>query len=416
MERTILHCDCNGFYASVECIHNPALRQVPMAVAGSQDDRHGIILAKNELAKRAGVVTAETIWQARKKCPDLTVVPPRHGEYSYYSRLVNAIYGRYTGQVEPFGIDESWLDVTGSLHLFGTGRQIADEIRAAVRQELGLTVSVGVSFNKIFAKLGSDYKKPDATTEITRDNFEQILFPLPVDALLYVGDTARAALAQLGIHTIGQLAVAPVDALRRKLGKMADTLHAYANGWEDSPVLRADHQREIKSVGNGMTFRRNLTGEQDLRIGLISLCDEVASRLRGYGMKCTTVQVQIKNPSLKTISRQKALEAPTALARELFETALDLVRANWSMDSPIRMLTVTGLQLVSAEEAGEQLTFLRPAAKWERKKQERVENTIDAIRQKFGHDAVSFGTQLRSDLDSDGADDTDNRPYGERNQ
>lgn len=419
MERTILHCDCNGFYASVECIRDPELRKVPMAVAGSQDDRHGIILAKNELAKHAGVVTAETIWQARKKCPQLLLVPPHHDEYMRYSRLVNEIYRRYTDQVEPFGIDESWLDVTGSLHLFGTGRQIADQIRKTVREELGLTVSVGVSFNKIFAKLGSDYKKPDATTEITQENFKDIVFPLPVNTLLYVGDTACAMLSQLGIHTVGDLAGAQLDALRYKLGKMADTLYAYANGWEDGPVLTVDHQREIKSVGNGMTFRRNLVGEKDVRIGLISLCDEVGSRLRRYGMKCQTIQVQIRNPSLKTISRQKGLAIPTFLSRELFETALELVQANWSMDSPIRMLTVTGIQLLPAQNAGEQLTFLQPDTRWERKKQEKVETAIDAIRQRFGRDALSFGTQLESDLEQGGntvdTDDAARRPQGEPN-
>ena len=202
MDRTILHCDLNGFYASVECIGRPELRAVPMAVGGDPESRHGIILAKNELAKRRGVVTAETIWQARRKCPELVVVPPHHDRYAEYSEKVNAVYQRYTDLVEPFGIDESWLDITGSMHLFGgDARRIADEIRAVVRRELELTLSVGVSFTKTFAKLGSDYKKPDATTVIGREDVERILYPLPVGALLYVGRSAQNTLERMGIRT-----------------------------------------------------------------------------------------------------------------------------------------------------------------------------------------------------------------------
>ena len=254
MERTILHCDCNGFFASVECVHRPELKEVPMAVCGDPENRHGIILAKNELAKQYGVTTAETIWQAKRKCPQLVLVAPHHDEYAHYSRLVNEIYQQYTDRVEPFGIDESWLDVTGCEELFGDGVTIAETLRRRVREEIGLTISVGVSFNKIFAKLGSDYKKPDATTVITRENFRQIVWPLPVGSLLYVGRAAQESLRRIGVTTIGELAQAEQKNLQLALGKLGEQLWVYANGMDESPVHRTDEKREVKSVGNGMTF------------------------------------------------------------------------------------------------------------------------------------------------------------------
>ena len=283
MERTILHCDCNGFYASVECVHNPRLKEVPMAVCGNPENRRGIILAKNELAKRRGVLTAETVWQAKKKCPDLVLIPPHREEYLRYSRRVNAIYAQFTDQVEPFGIDESWLDVTGSLGLFGSGKEIADQLRRRVREELGLTISVGVSYNKIYAKLGSDYRKPDATTVIDSANYREIVFPLPVTDLLFVGQSAAALLLGMRIRTIGDLAVCDPAFLHSVFGKMGDTLLRYARGEDDEPVRPFYEEREVKSVGNSMTFAHNLVGEDECRMGLTALCDNVGRRLRRHG-------------------------------------------------------------------------------------------------------------------------------------
>jgi DNA polymerase-4 len=254
MDRTILHCDLNGFYASVECLSRPELKDVPMAVSGNPENRHGIILAKNELAKKFGIITAETVWQAKKKCPGLVLVPPHHDKYYEYSKRVNELYGKFTDMVEPFGIDESWLDVTGSLHLFGSGKDIADKIRENIKSQLELTVSVGVSFNKIFAKLGSDYKKPDATTVISRENYKDIIFPLPVSDLLYVGKAATEALAKYGITTIGQLANYNKQVISANLGKMGEMIHDYANGIDDGPVSFAHDEQAAKSVGNGMTY------------------------------------------------------------------------------------------------------------------------------------------------------------------
>ena len=324
MDRVILHCDLNSFYASVELLEHPELCNRPVAVCGDPESRHGIILAKNEPAKKYKVQTAETIWQARRKCPDLVLLPAHHWKYRAYSGKVNRIYERYTDLVEPFSIDESWLDVTGTLHLFGgNGKALADEIRRVVREELGLTLSVGVSFNKVFAKMGSDYKKPDATTLITRENFQQLLWPLPVTDLLFVGKAAANVLNGYGIRTIGDLARFDRDSLGRILGKGGYTLHDYATGREHAPVLPAREMPGPKSVGNGLTYPRNLTGWEELRTALSELADEVAARLRKHGLKATTLQLTIRDPSFKDICRQKRLSAPTYVSRDLTQAELD---------------------------------------------------------------------------------------------
>ena len=280
-DRVILHCDLNCFFASVELLSHPDLRDIPTAVCGDPASRHGIILAKNEPAKRLGIQTAETIWQAKKKCPGLVLLPPHHGLYREYSRRVNAIYEQYTDLVEPFGIDESWLDITGSMHLFGGDpKAIANTLRRRLRQELGLTISVGVSFNKVFAKLGSDYKKPDATTVISRENWQDIVWPLPVGDLLFVGRAAGRVLHQYGVETIGQLAACSPQMLETLLGKLGLQLHEYANGLDGSPVRPAGQQEPVKSVGNGTTFPKNLTRWEEVQRGLAVLSDSVAMRLR----------------------------------------------------------------------------------------------------------------------------------------
>ena len=399
MDRTILHCDCNGFYASVECILRPELRRGPMAVCGDPKERHGIILAKNEEAKRYGVQTAETVWQAKQKCPALTLVAPHRDAYAAYSEKVNAIYRRYTDLVEPFGIDESWLDVTGSRALFGPGKEIADTLRRVVRQELGLTISVGVSFNKIFAKLGSDYKKPDATTVIWREDVERIVYPLPAKALLFVGRNVADTLEKLGIRTIGDLAHSNRATLARHLGKAGEMLHDYANGKDDGPVRSAYAEREIKSIGNGRTFRRNLTTREDIRLAVYALCDTVAARMRRCGVECTTLQVQIRDPQFRTISRQRPLPAPTHLAREMADAALKIIADGWKNRGPIRMLTITGQHLIAADTAARQMSLFDTGEDERRHaKQEKIEHTMDAIRTRFGPYAIHNGSMLRNDL------------------
>ena len=391
-ERVILHCDLNCFFASVELLRYPALRDVPVAVCGDPESRHGIVLAKNEAAKQLGVKTAETIWQARQKAPHLITLPPHHGLYREYSRKVNAIYGQYTDLVEPFGIDESWLDITGSMHLFGgDGKSIADQLRERLREELGLTISVGVSFNKIFAKLGSDYKKPDATTVSDRGNWQAIVWPLPVGDLLGVGRSTQKLLRQYGVETIGQLAAFPRQTLETLLGKHGTQLHDYANGLENSPV-RPQHEAEpVKSVGNGTTFPRNLTRWEEVRSGLAVLSDSVAGRLRRQGLYCGGVALTIRNAQFRQFSRQVRLDAPTHLQKDIYQTALALARQSWHAPDPIRALTVTALYLTDSADSFQQLDLLDGAAAQREEKQERLEQAMDAIRGKYGKGAISFG-------------------------
>ena len=391
-DRVILHCDLNCFFASVELLRYPALRDVPVAVCGDPESRHGIVLAKNEAAKQLGVKTAETIWQARQKAPPLITLPPHHGLYREYSRKVNAIYGQYTDLVEPFGIDESWLDITNSMHLFGgDGKAIADQLRERLREELGLTISVGVSFNKIFAKLGSDYKKPDATTVIDRGNWQAIVWPLPVGDLLGVGRSTQKLLRQYGVETIGQLAAFPRQTLETLLGKHGTQLHDYANGLENSPV-RPQHEAEpVKSVGNGTTFPQNLTRWEEVRSGLAVLSDSVAGRLRRQGLYCGGVALTIRNAQFRQFSRQVRLDAPTHLQKDIYQTALALARQSWHAPDPIRALTVTALYLTDSADSFQQLDLLDGAAAQREEKQERLEQAMDAIRGKYGKGAISFG-------------------------
>ena len=388
-DRVILHCDCNNYFASVESICRPELRDVPMAVCGDPASRHGIILAKNEKAKKYGIKTAETIYQALKKCPNLTLVRPTRYLYGEYCRRINAIYAQYTDQVEAFSIDESWLDVTGSQNLFGTGEHIADELRRRVREELGLTISVGMSFNKVFAKLGSDYKKPDATTVISRDNYRDILFPLPVESMLFVGRTTAQLLHRFYIRTIGELASLPRERAISMLGAASgDMLWRYANGLDDSPVRRQGEVDPVKSVSNSTTFARDLVGLEDIQTGLLALCDSVGGRLREQQLFATTVQIQIRNPALKTICRQKKLARPTALTSELYQCALALVQAEWNPASPIRMLGVGATGLVGSDEEA-QISLFEAENAPIRERRKRLETTVDELRRRFGKDAVT---------------------------
>ena len=389
-DRVIFHCDLNSFYASVELLDRPELRHRPVAVCGDPNSRHGIILAKNEPAKAFGVKTAETIWQAKRKCPGLVLLPAHHGRYRDLSRQINGLYQEYTDLVEPFGIDESWLDVTGTLHLFGGDpRALADRLREEMRRRFGLTISVGVSFNKVFAKLGSDYKKPDATTVIHRDNFREIVWPLPVGDLLYVGRAAAETLRQLGIGTIGQLAAFDRERLFQALGKMGAQLHDYACGLDRSPVAPAGQHEPPKSVGNGYTFPQNLQGRDQLRAGIAQLSDQVAGRLRKCGMKCKGVSLSIRDPAFRDIGRQLRLDLPTDLAREITGAAMALAENCWNMDRPVRARTVTAIYLIPADEAGVQRDLFDRGESEKRERLEKLEGTLDQIRARYGAGAIA---------------------------
>ncbi len=410
MDRTILHCDLNSYFASVECLLRPELKAVPMAVCGDPESRHGIILAKNELAKKFGVATAETIWQARRKCPDLVLVRPTRHLYGYYSRLINRIYAQYTDAVEAFSIDESWLDVTASRHLFGSGPEIADQLRARVREELGLTISVGVSFNKVFAKMGSDYKKPDATTVITRENYRDILWPLPVSDLLFVGASAAESLRRGYIRTIGELALSTPERVTALLGSaLGETLWRYANGLDDSPVRKIGESDPVKSVSNSITFARNLCSLEDIKAGLMMLAGSVGERLRAQQLFAATVQVQIKNPQLKLISRQRTLERPTNLTRELYQVGLSIVEASWDSRSPIRMLSLGASGLTDTDQAAQTSLFEgeeRPALE----KQKRLEAAIDSLHRRFGPMSVRSAQTMGTDITGEGRGQADDPP------
>lgn len=392
MDRIILHCDLNCFYASVELLSHPDLRDVPMAVCGDPTSRHGIILAKNEPAKKYGVQTAETIWQAKKKCPNLVLLPPHHALYREYSRKVNAIYDEYTDLVEPFGIDESWLDVTHTIHLFGGDpKALADALRERMKRELGLTLSVGISFNKVFAKLGSDYKKPDATTTISRENWREIVWPLPVGALLYVGGAAQKLLKQYGVETIGQLAACKPEMLESLMGKLGSQLYEYANGLSQEPVRSRYDAEPVKSVGNGTTFPKNLKTRAEVQSGIAMLADSVATRLRHYGLYASGIQVTIRDPEFRDRSRQQQLAVPTHLIRDLTDHAMALVDQLWRPPSPIRALTVTAIHLVQDDQAYEQVDLFTAAAAPKKEKQEKLEAAMDRIRGKYGTGAIIFG-------------------------
>lgn len=399
-DRTILHCDMNGFYASVELLDYPEYKNVPMAVCGDPTSRHGIILAKNEIAKQYNIKTAETLWSARKKCPQLVCVRPHREKYKKYSRLINQIYLRYTDKVEPFSIDESWLDVTSSLKLFGDGKTIADDIRHTVKKELGLTLSAGVSYNKIFAKMGSEYKKPDATTVISRENYKDILWPMDVGKMFFVGSASADKLKKAGIYTIGDLAQSDKMLVTSLLGKQGSMIHDYANGLDNEPVSLFSEREKIKSVGNGITFKRNLIGENDIRTAVTGLSDKVASRLRKYQMKAYGVKVDIKDPDFRVISRQKQLYAPTNIADEIYHMAYDIIKNSWPTDKPIRLLTITAINLTD-EDVAEQLMMFPESDIDTRDKKESIERAMDSIRHKYGDGAITFGRIINNDIGID---------------
>ncbi|MBQ8389824.1 MAG: DNA polymerase IV [Oscillibacter sp.] len=397
MDRVILHCDLNSFYASVELLSHPELKGVPVAVSGDPTSRHGIILAKNEPAKKFGVRTAETIWQARKKCPDLVLLRPHHDLYRVYSRKVNAIYDEYTDLVEPFGIDESWLDVTHTLHLFGgDAKVLADTLRRRIREELGLTLSVGVSLIKVFAKLGSDYKKPDATTVISRENWKELLWPLPVGDLLFVGGAARKILSQYNVRTIGDLAKCDQHMLESLMGKMGTQLYEYANGLDGESVKSRMDAEPVKSVGNGTTFPQNLTTQAQALNGIAILADSVATRLRREGLYAGGIQVTVRDPEFHDRSRQRRLDSPTHLIRDITEVSMELLSELWRPPSPIRALTVTAIYPTEEDTAYEQADLFTQSAAPQKENQEKLEATMDRIRGKYGNTSIAFGSSKQT--------------------
>ena len=390
MERIILHVDLNNFYASCECLYNPEIRHKPVIVAGDAEARHGIVLAKNQIAKKAGVKTGDAIWEAKLKCRNLITIPADFRKYLRFSRLARKIYEDYTDQIEAFGIDECFLDVTGSTGLFGSGEMIANTIRERLDSELGLTASVGVSWNKIFAKLGSDYKKPDATTVITKDNYKSVVWPLPIGELLYVGTSTRKKLNDRVVFTIGDLAKRDINSLKSLLGIWGETLWTFANGLDSAPVRLNDEESIIKSVGNSTTTPRDLVTNEDVKLIVYVLAESVAARLRAHGLKCTTLAISVRDNGLMSFTRQIKLPESTYISSDIAEKALELFNSNYRWDKPIRSLGVRGADLVTATGHMQLDLFDRDKAELEN-----LEKAIDGIRNRFGHYSLQRCSMLK---------------------
>lgn len=385
-DRCILHADINNCYASIEILHRPELRGKCVAVGGDVEACHGIVLAKSEAAKACGVKTGEVLWQARQKCPSLIVLPPNYPLYLRFSRMIRELFAEYTSQVEPFGLDESWLDVTGSTGLFGSGEAIAQQIRRRVKQELGVTVSVGVSFNKIFAKLGSDMKKPDAVTVITRENYRDTVWPLPAEDLLYVGRATQRKLYSRGITTIGGIANADPKLLHDWFGKWGYVLHTFANGRDTAPVAQAGDEALVKSIGNSTTTPRDICNWEDAKIVFYNLAESVAARLREQGLKGRTIQIGVRDNALRCFERQMKLPEPTCISSEICMAALHLLRESYGFERPLRSIGVRAADLVSARE-NMQLSLLSDGHRQDR--QERLDCAVEDIRRRFGHYSIA---------------------------
>ena len=393
-ERTILHSDMNCFYASVEMMLDPSLKGKPVAVCGSTENRHGIVLAKSELAKKAGVKTGMVNWEARQLCPGLIMVKPQYDQYLKYSELARNIYQRYTDQVEPYGMDECWLDVTGSRSVCGDGMKIAESIRQEIKEELGLTVSIGVSYNKIFAKLGSDMKKPDAVTEISKDTFQEKVWPLPASDLLFVGRATSAKFSNYGIKTIGDIAATDPDFLKRLLGVNGLQLWKYATGRDDTPVMHKDFVSPIKSVGHGITCVADLLDDEEVWKVMLELSQDIGHRLRLHKLKATGVQISIRSNDLGYRQFQAPLSLSTQSPMMIAKKAHSIFQSNYRWSTPVRAVTVRAINLVP-QGVPEQIDLFTDMRRVE--KAEKLDDCIEEIRRRFGKRAV-FQACLMGDL------------------
>ncbi len=389
--RVILHSDINSCYASIELLHHPELRGKPVAVGGDPEARHGIVLTADYVAKRKGVKTGMALWQAKQVCPDIVFLPPRMDLYLRFSRMAHEIYGEYTDLQEPFGIDESWLDVTDSASLKGDGYKIANEISNRMKSELGITVSIGVSFNKIFAKLGSDYKKPDAITTMYKDEYQRKAWNLPASDLLYVGRSTERKLRKMGIITIGDLARADEDYLCKILGKMGSVLWIFANGYDAEPVRRENTSAPIKSIGNSTTTPRDLENNEDVKIILYVLAESVAARLRENGFRCRTVAISVRDKDLYSYTTQMKLPNASNITKEIADAGFRLFTRSYKWQKTIRSIGIRGTELVN-DNYWEQLDLFHDEN--QREKRQKMDVAIDDIRRRFGFYSVKRGLML----------------------
>lgn len=388
MDRTILHCDANCFYASVELLHHPELRGKPVAVGGDPEARHGIVLTADYTAKRCGVKTGMALWQARQVCPEIIFLPPRMDLYLRFSRMANEIYNEYSDLVESFGIDENWIDVSAMTSIKGDGYKIATEISNRIKSELGITVSIGVSFDKIYAKLGSDYKKPDAITTMYRDEIQQKAWCLPVSDLLYVGRSTDAKLRKIGIRTIGDLARTDEQILISQFGKMGSVLWSFANGYDDSPVKKENTHAPIKSVGNSTTTPRDLQTDEEVKIIIYMLAESVSSRLRKHGFRCRVVEISVRDNELFSFTRQHKIDHATNITKEIAEEAYRIFKESYDWKKPIRSVGVRGADLVT-DYFWEQIDLFSNMEF--REKQMKADAAVDELRKRFGYFSVQRG-------------------------
>lgn len=390
-DRAVLHSDLNSFYASVEMMLDPSLKGKAVAVCGSTEDRHGIVLAKSDLAKKAGVKTGMVNWEAQQLCKNLIVVPPQYDQYLKYSKLTQSIYHRYTDQVEPFGMDECWMDVTGSQGVYGDAMTIAENIRSSVRDELGLTVSIGVSFNKIFAKLGSDMKKPDAITQIRREDFMEKVWPLDASEMIYCGRATTAKLAKYGIHTIGELAATDPSLLKQWFGVNGLALWRYANGTDTSRVMHKDFVSPVKSVGHGITCVADLVDDEEVHKVILALSQDIGHRLRVHELSARGVQLAVRGNDLFGSQFQCKLPFATQLPSEIAAAASRIFQAKYHWGSKVRAVTVRAIDLVP-QNSPNQLSLFVDAQRMERR--ERLEDTVEELRGRFGKHALTYGSLL----------------------
>ncbi|EFP61335.1 DNA polymerase IV [[Clostridium] innocuum] len=391
-ERIIVHSDINHCYAQIEEMKYPELRDIPMAVGGSEEERHGIILAKNDKAKAFQIKTGESLREALAKCPQLRILKPDYEEYMYYTEKVKDIYREYTDQVESFGLDEAWMDLSESTALFGDGRSIARRIQNRVAHELGMSVSMGVSYNKIFAKIGSDMDKHSGLVEITRQNYQDVIWPLPVSDMFYVGRATKHKLAHYAIETIGQLAQLPKGWMKDRFGKMGELIWWFANGEDVSEVALISHQDPVKSVGNAITAPKDVCTYEEAKLVYYVLVESVASRLREQGLRGNVISITLRSTELSWFSRQRKLTQATNIAAEIMPVVLTLLQENYDFTIPLRTIGVT----VSGIEKDTGFTQLNLfVSEQERQRQRKLEETMDAVRERFGFAKIQRCSMLQ---------------------
>lgn len=390
-EKTILHIDIDNFYASVAILLNSELHDKAVIVCGDAERRHGIVLAKSQKAKIAGIKTGDTIYTSQQKVKDLIIVPPDFQKYTEYSRKVFQIFTQYTPEVESFGLDECWLDVSGCTKLYGDGLQIAQKIKEQIREETGLTVSIGISFSKIFAKIGSDMKKPDGITIITKDNYKKDIWELKASDMLMVGRHTAEKLKKLGIYTIGDLANYNKKELVRRFGKVGENLHIFANG-QDTDFVKSYVDLHIpKSVGNGTTTVEDVTNMRDATSVIFALCEVIAFRLRSYQLVAGSVSINIRDKDLKSFSRQSQLDFGSDSSYDIASLALVLLKNNYdfAQNLPLRTITVSVGNLIKKDDFVQESLFEEEISK-----NRKLESSIDHLRNKYGFSILQRGITM----------------------